>query len=43
MLWVKLFFMIIAVFTAAAAPANGSHRVHGEEQRQIIEEAFANP
>ena len=25
---------------AAAAPATGSHRMHGEEQKQIIEEAF---
>ena len=26
---------------AAAAPATGSHRIHGEEQQQIIAEAFA--
>ena len=25
---------------AAAAPATGSHRVHGEEQKKIIEKAF---
>lgn len=25
---------------AAAAPATGSHRIHGEEQKRIIEEAF---
>lgn len=27
---------------AAAAPAVGSHRLHGEEQQRIIEEAFAH-
>jgi 2-oxoglutarate dehydrogenase E1 component len=26
--------------TASAAPATGSHRIHGEEQKRIIEEAF---
>jgi len=25
---------------AAAAPATGSHRIHGEEQQQIIAKAF---